>query len=208
MIFLGILCSSAALPGCPPTVDDDDSSPSGDDDDATTPDDDDATTPDDDDDSTMPGDDDDDDDDDDATSPDDDDSTSSDDDDSTSSDDDDSAEPGGDPLQVCDSGPTDPYGLVSATLSSDLLTLVVSSSGGCEDHDWFACWDGSFMESSPVQANIAVYHDSYDDPCDAIVTATLEIDLNPMQDAWLAGYGPGPGEIVIHVDSETLTYSF
>jgi len=199
--FLSLAALLAA--GCPPDDDDsagdDDSSPAVDDDDSA---DDDDDSADDDDDATSG------DDDDDSADDDDDDSAGDDDDDSAGDDDDDSAGPSGDPLQVCSSGPTDPFWLGSAALTGDLLTLEVSSSGGCEDHDWFVCWDGLFMESFPVQADLTIFHDAHNDPCDAIVTETLWIDLVPLRDAWILAYGSAPGEVVIHVDSATLNYVF
>ena len=189
------------LMGCPPNL--------GDDDDATTDDDDDATT--DDDDATS----DDDDiatDDDDATDPrpgDDDDATSSDDDDSTEpqpGDDDDSAMS---PLAVelCVNTTTNQFSVDSWSISGDELTAAVSYGGGCETHDFHACWDFSFLESWPVQANLVLEDWGPPDNCLALIWETHVFDLSPIQTEWLQSY-MAPGEVTINLAGSSAPYTF
>ena len=177
----------APLLGCPPSL--------GDDDDAT-PDDDDATS--DDDDATS--------DDDDATSDDDDDATS--DDDDVTGDDDDSTGTRPRDLQLCAETSPANVSVNNATLDGAILTLDVSYGGGCEVHDIELCWDGSFLESWPVQVTLVPQDWGPPDPCDGWMSETVTIDLWPLQRAWDGAYGPPPGTIAINLEGFGLTFQF
>ncbi len=204
--YLLFLTFVLPLLACPPTTDDDDSAPV-DDDDAV--DDDDSGTPDDDD--VAPDDDDvapDDDDvapDDDDVAPDDDDVA----DDDDSGDDDDATPQPLWPLDICTTiPPSDPFSHTGTALSGDVLTADVGYSGGCQDHGFQLCWDGMFLESDPVQAGLTLIHDSNGDDCEAYITESRMFDLNPLKQAWQSAYGATSGTIMVHLGTDTLTYSF
>jgi hypothetical protein len=190
-VVLGFLC--LVMLGCPGELlvgDDDDTA---DDDDAS--DDDDAA---DDDDDAADDDDDTGDDDDDAT--DDDDDTGEDDDDATST---------GPELEFCSSHPQpDPFVLESSSLVGSQLAAIVSYGGGRAPHYWTLCWDGLFAESSPVQVSLSLDHDANNDGGLGYVMEQLSFDLTPLQVAWVAGYGPGPGTITVHFEGTTHSFSF
>jgi hypothetical protein len=108
-----------------------------------------------------------------------------------------------------DTDPVDPLSVVDASIMGDELLLSVSHGGGCLDHFYGTCWNGSFAESDPVQASLQVNHEDNDDPCDAIVMQDLSFDLTPMRDAWIDAYGQPTGTIIVHVaDWGTLDYTF
>lgn len=76
--------------------------------------------------------------------------------------------------------------VTSATVDGDLLTYTTEYRD-CTNEVW-ACWDGSFQESFPVQAPISVRHRDEGD-CDTLQTVTLTVDLSPMIDAYAEAYG-------------------
>jgi hypothetical protein len=64
------------------------------------------------------------------------------------------------------------------------------------------------MESNPVQVALELFHDAHDDACDAWITEERSFSLLPLQQAWKESYGSGPGEIVIHLGSTTVSWKF
>jgi hypothetical protein len=114
------------------------------------------------------------------------------------------------PVELCqDTDPTDPLFVTDASITGDTLSLSVESSGGCESHEYGSCWDGSFAESDPVQAGLRINHENNDDPCEAIVTAELTIDLTSMRDAWIDAYQQPSGTIIVQLAGwGPLDYSF
>lgn len=109
------------------------------------------------------------------------------------------------PIQIAPSCaldyPTDPFTVQSArvVVEDDLLAVRVGFSGGCEPHDFFVCWrDSSFLETDPVRARLAVFHDAHGDRCEAYLTQERYIDLTPLREAFQTGYGQH-GTIIIDV---------
>lgn len=95
------------------------------------------------------------------------------------------------------------------TVSGDELTVNLSYSGGCTDHDFVLCWpDQAFMESEPVQVDLELFHESYGDTCEAYPTEDRTFDLTPLKAAWQTSYGATSGEIVMHLGGESVTYRF
>ena len=75
----------------------------------------------------------------------------------------------------------DPFGLDTVFVAGDVMHLKVVYSGGCHDHEFeLHMSPATFMESLPVQANLYLYHEDLDDPCDAIVSVDLTFDLRPI----------------------------
>ncbi|MCP4872773.1 MAG: hypothetical protein GY898_29125 [Proteobacteria bacterium] len=114
-------------------------------------------------------------------------------------------------LGLCPDGPppsTQATDVASATIDGDLLTLEVGYSGGCEDHFFVLCFDGTFAESEPVQVWLGLSHTGTPDPCEAYITEPLEYDLTPLQDAWHDSYGAGAGEIWVHIEEQSVDYEF
>ena len=94
------------------------------------------------------------------------------------------------------------------SLMGDTLQVDASFSGGCAEHTVTACWDGSFLESFPVQAHISLYHDAHGDSCEAYLSQTFTYDLTPMKDAYLSGYQATEGTILLAVEGEGAEYTF
>lgn len=121
-------------------------------------------------------------------------------------------DPGSDvlPLEIgeCDTD-TDRLDIDSAKIAGDELLVDVGYSGGCAEHEITACWDGSFLESNPVQARLVLEHDANGDMCEAYLQETLTIDLTDMKESYKSGYQTDQGTIIVHVDqAESVDYTF
>ncbi|HDS00746.1 MAG TPA: hypothetical protein ENO22_15325 [candidate division Zixibacteria bacterium] len=103
-------------------------------------------------------------------------------------------DPGIDPVHFSNLPPSDlmvdAFELEDVGISGDILTLTVSYSGGCKDHD-FALYMAppAFMESYPVQANIYLEHQAYNDMCEAYITEDLQFNIRPIAEKYFLEYG-------------------
>ncbi len=111
-------------------------------------------------------------------------------------------------LTGCEGADSDAYELHSAVIEGESLVVSVSYSGGCEEHLFRTCWDGSFMESFPVQARLELQHDGNDDACEAEITEELRIPLGVLRDAYREGYGSGAATIIIRLGEESVNFEF
>ena len=62
------------------------------------------------------------------------------------------------------------------------------------------------MGSDPVQIRVFLSHDSFDDPCLAVITEERSFDLEPLKRAYRRSYGvgsPGATTLVIHLENHT-----
>lgn len=85
----------------------------------------------------------------------------------------------------------DPFGLASMEVVGDNITLSLNYSGGCETHS-FALYmsPAAFLESFPVQAELYVWHDDHQDPCDGLVfDDKRSFDLRPIAELYQEMYG-------------------
>lgn len=74
----------------------------------------------------------------------------------------------------------DVYGLQMVNVVNNCLHLIVSYSGGCANHNFEMRWNGALMESMPPQAQLILYHNGNQDPCDAVLSEHLFYDLNEL----------------------------
>ena len=97
----------------------------------------------------------------------------------------------------------DAYSLQSASVEGDVMTFVVSYSGGCEDHEFELLNNGMIMKSLPPQSNLMLKHNANGDKCRALITDTLHFDLSPLQS--LAN-----GTLILHINQskDKFTYTF
>jgi hypothetical protein len=99
----------------------------------------------------------------------------------------------GDPVTVsrdCRGAPDDEIHLEALAVDGERLRVTAVYGGGCEEHRFAACWDGTVLDSAPPQLRLHMRHDANDDGCDALVTREVVIDLSslafPFQSAALA----------------------
>ena len=82
-------------------------------------------------------------------------------------------------------------------IDRDTLTVTVSYSGGCADHEFNLVTSGVFRESHPVQLEVALVHDAHGDRCKAILTDTRRFHLIPIKMLYRATYQAESGTIVL-----------
>lgn len=73
--------------------------------------------------------------------------------------------------------PRDRFEIVKAGFEGDQLVVQVRYSGGCQRHDFRVLWNGAIRKSDPPQADFLLTHDGHGDPCEALLTETLRIDM-------------------------------
>ncbi|MDE0206921.1 MAG: hypothetical protein OXP66_12960 [Candidatus Tectomicrobia bacterium] len=85
------------------------------------------------------------------------------------------------------------------SLEGDVLTLVLSYSGGCARHDFTLVADSRFQEADPVWLNVHLAHDAHGDPCEAYPTNRYEFDLMPVRMLYQDAYGKNEGVIILRL---------
>ena len=112
-------------------------------------------------------------------------------------------------LSACEADPSRVVSVGNASITGDTLSLEVSYGGGCEAHHFTLCWpDQTFMESAPVQVNLEVLDQGEPDYCDAYMTEGVSFDLTELKLRYQSSYATTNGVITVHVDGETVEYSF
>lgn len=101
-----------------------------------------------------------------------------------------------------DPGPwgTDDYQLDAVAMAGDTLVATLSYGGGCETHRFTLVAASAFLESDPVQLDVAIAHDANDDPCEAWLTKEYGFVLTPIKARYHASYGTGAGTIVLRLN--------
>lgn len=106
----------------------------------------------------------------------------------------------------------DAFELNEAAITGDTLAVVVSYGGGCRDHQFTLVASGTFMESDPVQLNVALAHNANEDPCERWVTEGYLFDLTPIKALFQKAYQQDSGVIVLQLkgapDADALVYEF
>ena len=106
---------------------------------------------------------------------------------------------------------TDAYALGAASIANDTLAVTVSYSGGCRTHQFTLVAAAAFLESDPVQLEVAIAHNADGDPCEAYPTEDCYFMLDPIKARYKASYGVGPGTVVLRLDRAPdgpLIYAF
>ena len=83
----------------------------------------------------------------------------------------------------------DAFELNNININSDILTVNLSRSGGCVEHEYILYMNPVFKESNPVQADLYLYHNGFNDYCDAWITDSINFDLTPIAELYKAYYG-------------------
>jgi len=94
----------------------------------------------------------------------------------------------------------DPFGLLSAKVTGDILTLSINFSGGCMEHGVSLLASDAFMESYPPQVDCYILHEDPGDPCDAIMTDTEGFGLTALADLYKEMYQTA-GTLMINLHS-------
>ena len=105
----------------------------------------------------------------------------------------------------------DSYVVNATALDGDRMVIEVSFAGGCRNHVFTLVISQSFRESDPVQLSAVLAHEANGDACEAWVTETHVFDLTLVRTRYRQFYGPGPGEVVLHIEGvsgEVFLYGF
>ena len=105
----------------------------------------------------------------------------------------------------------DAFELNAAKIAGDTLAVTVSYGGGCRDHQFTLVAAGAFMESDPVQLNVALAHNANDDPCERWVTEGYFFSLAPIKALYQKAYQQDSGVIVLQLKdgpADALVYEF
>jgi hypothetical protein len=101
----------------------------------------------------------------------------------------------------------DPLQINSITINEDTLTISVSYSGGCEQHNFDLFAAKAIMKSLPVQAQLILAHDANGDNCEAWITQTLDFNLSPLKEEYQKSYSQnGSMFLRIATASDSTTY--
>jgi hypothetical protein len=73
------------------------------------------------------------------------------------------------------------FDVESASIKGDLLTMIVTYSGGCKEHVFTAHATKVYMKSMPPQIGLMIEHQNNGDDCRSIVTDTLMFNLVPVR---------------------------
>ena len=93
----------------------------------------------------------------------------------------------------------DHFTLEGIEITGDIITLDITYSGGCNDHDFSLFMSpAAFLESYPVQANLYLRHNGYDDACDALISEEVSFNLRLIAELYRLFYGRYD-EIIINV---------
>lgn len=86
-------------------------------------------------------------------------------------------------IQRCQTGASDPYALGDISVGGAELIADVQTGGGCAEHSFAVCWDGTTVDSSPPTINLSLSHDAHGDTCQAVLSHDLRVELAPTFDA-------------------------
>ncbi|MBD3290947.1 hypothetical protein GF337_19225 [candidate division KSB1 bacterium] len=79
---------------------------------------------------------------------------------------------------------TDTADISKAEVEGRYLTLTVSYSGGCKEHEFALFGWSGFAKSNPPQAEVFLSHNANGDMCEAYLTEEIKFDLLPLQHAY------------------------
>ena len=105
----------------------------------------------------------------------------------------------------------DSFVLNDATLTGDMLTVSVSYSGGCKNHEFTLVASDTFLESFPVQLSAYIVHDANGDTCEAWPTEDYYFNLTPIKTLYQDAYRQKSGTIILRLKDapdEELVYEF
>lgn len=74
--------------------------------------------------------------------------------------------------------PNDQFRIVGVSPSEEIFNIIVEYEGGCEEHRFYAWWDGRWQYSSPPKAAFYLSHSNRGDKCERLVRDTVQVNLN------------------------------
>jgi hypothetical protein len=104
----------------------------------------------------------------------------------------------------------DSYNLIEAKLTEkDILSAVVSYSGGCEKHEFTLAAVPSFTNTgSNPQTKLVLGHESNGDMCKKIVKETLYFDLKPIKEKYRKVKGLKASSSMLHLMNTSVIIKY
>jgi hypothetical protein len=94
-------------------------------------------------------------------------------------------------------------------LDGDILTVRVTYSGGCKNHDFIlATLSPSITTEFGHEVHLALSHENNGDVCKKMVTESLYFDLLPLKETHQRVYRTKEGLIVLHIMNRSIKYEF
>ncbi|NIT55255.1 MAG: hypothetical protein GWN00_03120 [Aliifodinibius sp.] len=108
--------------------------------------------------------------------------------------------------------PTAHVVIEKAAIRGDIITFIISYSGGCKSHD-FQLVGTTFQESNPLRVSAQLFHYDNDDPCDQWITEELRFNLSPLKELYFSMYDEDCDTVLINLGEDIpldhkLTYQF
>ena len=103
-------------------------------------------------------------------------------------------------LELYDPIPSDPFTLLDASISGDILSLTVQYGGGCADHEFSLVGPLTIAEGDPTPIPIFLQHRANGDMCEALLTETITFDLTPLRNHWMSETGRSEGTMELSID--------
>ncbi len=102
------------------------------------------------------------------------------------------------PIQMVDTLPkvTKSIKVIEAKIDGDILSVTVGYSG-CDQQHMQLMASSLFLESNPVQTEVALVPVVGDDSCDAYFTTQFQFDLLPLKATWQKAYQQSSGTIIL-----------
>lgn len=76
---------------------------------------------------------------------------------------------------------SDNFEVENASLEGDILSIDISYSGGCEDHEFDLYFNGAYMKSLPPKANLFLKHNANGDACRSMIKQTLRFNIKKVK---------------------------
>lgn len=73
---------------------------------------------------------------------------------------------------------SDPFSYKELEMDGDILRLIVSYSGGCEEHRFELFSKGHYSKSAPPSVDLHLFHDANGDACRSVIEDTLRFDVS------------------------------
>lgn len=74
------------------------------------------------------------------------------------------------------------FTIESAEIQGDQIVMIVSYSGGCENHDFRLLFNGNYMKSMPPKAELFLLHDAHGDACRSLIKEEIKVDISQLKE--------------------------
>lgn len=81
------------------------------------------------------------------------------------------------------------YTFTYSAVRDGAVRADVHFAGGCEPHQFRACWSGEFASGEPPAVTIDVQHRANGDTCERTLQSPLSVDLEPIKQAYEQAFG-------------------